>query len=1103
MFNFSFFKKSIVSFVFCLLFLFAITGVVNAENDPVSGTIYASAETVPVGEEIKVVITGQDEQGLSNVILTHENQLLTKDCEGSSSCQKEFTFIKNEAGSYEFYGYVTGYDENGETEQNSTSPIYVTVEVTEGYPDLAVSSLNSYSDGADFSVKNLGEVQSPDFLTSLKVGKISASCKDDLDQCGQIDYQEICSFLQGEKLPAGEQTGNGCSYSSDLESGSYYVAKLTADAGENVKESNEQNNQKLETFKDWEENDQPSGAISVSTTSVEVGEEFTISVRGQDDQGMVAVHPEYEDELIGETTRNCNHDQNCEKSWTLSKSDPGSYTYLGYVFGLKLDGLAEKSPTEPKSVTVKVEEPETDTSPESGSPDLVVQSIKTIPTSKEITVLIKNTGSSTTESFYVETTVGENYEDKRSFQGIDTGEKIKFSPNFSGITGVQEIKVSVDPGDRIEELDESNNTDFVERDFGGDYKNNEGPLIRYPQDGDTIYGISPSVLLMNLGDANYYQLGFWKGEKDSPEQEPFTWSYTASGSRDIYQGGPLGKFDWGNTYTIALRGCENEEFDSENCGEWKETTSFKIEPTSSYKETDQGKDFDAKGQISSEKDFFNIMADKCLHDVRKESTNKKTLIEYYKIDDSDEPVQQVLHECEMGCRDGACWNGVTVLAPDAYEWKRGETHEVKWEAHESVDRVDLKIQGYSAEKVLRFSDYLKGKDGIPAKGIDAQKGSYTWEIPLSEEGLSRYPLYKLLVVNSDEGKVYDKTDSHFNISCYDTDNGHNPYQAGKVFSGPNISYDNCYGDTLNESVCVDGELETYENHCYYGCKNRKCIQKSKDSKLDINIWAQKEKDEKYGEVIAFYSDYPNRDAACKQMVITPDGTMVSADRASCADYDDGFSSISVNRLKEDAKRFGATAKGEWEYRIYLPEYDVQTKTKFILSGDVKQPSTPASNLFRPRNSHKVYEIIDGKRHWVRNLEEFNKKGYRSEDVKIVPLSELNKYSPLRLIRQKGKKKIYIVGEKNNKRHIPNPDIFYSYGFRPEEITEVKKTTIEAIPETKLIRWKDGTKVYRIENGKKRWVTSIEAFINNGYDWGQVAKVNKTEIEAYPKGEPIE
>jgi len=309
MFNFGFFKKFIASFVFCLLFLFAITGVVNAENDPVSGTIYASAETVPVGEQIKVVVTGEDEQGLSNVILNHKNKILSKDCGGASSCPKEFTFTKDEPGSYEFYGHVTGYDEDGETEQNSTSPIYVTVEVTEGYPDLALSSLNSYSDGADFSIKNIGEVESPDFLTSLKVGKISASCKDDLDQCGQIDYQGICRFLQGEKLPAGEVTGNGCSYSSDLESGSYYVAKVTADAGENVKESNEQNNQKLETFKIWEENDQPSGTISVSTTSVEVEEEFTLTVRGQDDQGMVAVHPEYEDELIGETTRNCSQVQ--------------------------------------------------------------------------------------------------------------------------------------------------------------------------------------------------------------------------------------------------------------------------------------------------------------------------------------------------------------------------------------------------------------------------------------------------------------------------------------------------------------------------------------------------------------------------------------------------------------------------------------------------------------------------------------------------------------------------------------------------------------------------------------------------------------------------
>ena len=49
---------------------------------------------------------------------------------------------------------------------------------------------------------------------------------------------------------------------------------------------------------------------------------------------------------------------------------------------------------------------------------------------------------------------------------------------------------------------------------------------------------------------------------------------------------------------------------------------------------------------------------------------------------------------------------------------------------------------------------------------------------------------------------------------------------------------------------------------------------------------------------------------------------------------------------------------------------------------------------------------------------------------------------------------------------------------------------------------NSAKVYLIENGKKRWITAVEVFVSNGYDWGNVVVVSKEKLEVYEDGEEI-
>lgn len=48
----------------------------------------------------------------------------------------------------------------------------------------------------------------------------------------------------------------------------------------------------------------------------------------------------------------------------------------------------------------------------------------------------------------------------------------------------------------------------------------------------------------------------------------------------------------------------------------------------------------------------------------------------------------------------------------------------------------------------------------------------------------------------------------------------------------------------------------------------------------------------------------------------------------------------------------------------------------------------------------------------------------------------------------------------------------------------------------LMRAHGDARVYAVENGKKRWIQSPEAFIAAGYDWSKIVQVNAAELGAY-------
>lgn len=117
------------------------------------------------------------------------------------------------------------------------------------------------------------------------------------------------------------------------------------------------------------------------------------------------------------------------------------------------------------------------------------------------------------------------------------------------------------------------------------------------------------------------------------------------------------------------------------------------------------------------------------------------------------------------------------------------------------------------------------------------------------------------------------------------------------------------------------------------------------------------------------------------------------------------------------------------------------------------------------------------------------------------------YSPTNLrthvIKSPDSPKIYYITEKGLKRWIPTEPIFLSYGNRWSDVIIVSQSQVESIQDNILIRLPGDSKVYKLDNNTKRWITTAEAFIRNNFQWSQIAPVNQTELNYYPVGDEVQ
>jgi len=114
--------------------------------------------------------------------------------------------------------------------------------------------------------------------------------------------------------------------------------------------ASEQESRCIESSACQPQNDPVSGTLSVNSTSVCVGNTISITISGQDDDGLSGFYVYYQGNWHWQSASGTSD----TKTWSIVENTAGVYTYCGQVFGYKPDGTTETANTSPYCVNVKV-----------------------------------------------------------------------------------------------------------------------------------------------------------------------------------------------------------------------------------------------------------------------------------------------------------------------------------------------------------------------------------------------------------------------------------------------------------------------------------------------------------------------------------------------------------------------------------------------------------------------------------------------------------------------------------------------------------------------------------------------------------------------------
>ena len=161
----------------------------------------------------------------------------------------------------------------------------------------------------------------------------------------------------------------------------------------------------------------------------------------------------------------------------------------------------------------------------------------------------------------------------------------------------------------------------------------------------------------------------------------------------------------------------------------------------------------------------------------------------------------------------------------------------------------------------------------------------------------------------------------------------------------------------------------------------------------------------------------------------------------------------------------------------------------------------------------IYVIRNGRREWIPSPAAFAAGGYQWGAVINVPASVVDRIPAVlpeaTLVRAIGGSKIYEI--EDGKRHwISTLELFVSRGFQWNQVIETDPVFLRSIPEGlpfgvaegSIVKGSTGDKVYVIENGLRRWIPTLTTFFVRGYRWENLVVLSDEALNSILLGAPL-
>jgi len=170
-------------------------------------------------------------------------------------------------------------------------------------------------------------------------------------------------------------------------------------------------------------------------------------------------------------------------------------------------------------------------------------------------------------------------------------------------------------------------------------------------------------------------------------------------------------------------------------------------------------------------------------------------------------------------------------------------------------------------------------------------------------------------------------------------------------------------------------------------------------------------------------------------------------------------------------------------------------------------------LVKDINSSSIYLVIGGVKKPIVSAKAFESYGYNWEDVIEADVSSLalsselrGKPGPRKLVKGSSNK-VYYLSPSGVKRLIISDQVFSGLNYFWQDVITISDAQLTAYPDGddifsasqhpdgSLVRYQNGSAVYLIENGLKQWITSEQAFNEQGFDWGDIIEISMIETYA--------